>query len=127
MDNLDFLKQILIEEHEYYIVAEKNESYSGRRSEFFKDSIMLICIPYGIKRGVKPKEILLCDIENLRYIELQNIYINERYAPFQQGINLCNIYKGFPIKGDVQDFLIKALALKSDSIFDYRELAESIE
>ena len=31
---------------------------------------------------------------------------------------------GYPIKGNTQQFLIDALALKSDSIFDYKKLID---
>jgi hypothetical protein len=128
MDNLNFLKQIITEEHEYYVVAKKNEYLHFGELDRQKDSIALIVILYSesFRRGVKPDEILLNEIENLRNVsDVPNIYINENYAPFQQGFSLYNVYNGFPIKGNIKEFLIKALALQSDSIYDYKELAES--
>lgn len=126
MTNLNFLKAILMSTDEYWVVAKKNEYHNvvdrGRRD---KDSVILTVIPYSLNRGVPESEILLCEIEKLRSSELINIHINESYAPFQHGMSFYDIYTGYPIKGDVKEFLIKALELKSNSIHDYEALAKS--
>ena len=125
MNNINFLKKVLMSEskHEYWIVAKRNEYNTIARKGRDKDSIILCVIPNNIPREVKDKEILLSQLEDLRNAEMQNIFINEPYAPFQTGQTFYNIYEGFPIKTDVKKFMMQALALRSDSIYDYEDLA----
>lgn len=122
MDNLDFLKAVLMSDAEYWIVAKRNE-YPNSRSE--PDSIILISFPYTIKTGMKYEDIKLSDIEGLSRVSLDmNIFINKPYAPFQRYTSFYNIYKGYPVKKNIKQFMIDALALNSDSIYDYKELLE---
>lgn len=110
---VNFLKSVLMSEDQYWIVAQINEYHNvvdrGKRD---KDSIILTCIPYGLTRGVKEDEILFSQMEKLRRSELLSIHINQAFAPFQQGITFYNIYDGYPIQGNVHQFLKQALVLK---------------
>jgi hypothetical protein len=111
-------------EDEYWIVAKTNESRYYGSTQRDKDSIILTCIPYNFRRGLKRDEILVCEVEKLQHSDLMNIHINVNYAPFQSGMIFYNVYTGYPIKCNVKEFMIKALELKSDDICDYKELAE---
>lgn len=126
MNNLDFLKAVLMSDAKYWIVAKRNE-YLNSRSEpdSEPDSIILISFPYTIKTGMKYEDIKLSDIEGLSRVSLDmNIFINKPYAPFQRYTSLYDIYKGYPVKKNIKQFMIDALALNSDSIYDYKELLE---
>lgn len=124
MNNLDFLKEILMSKHEYWVVAKKNESRTLARTITGEDYIILTCIPYSIRRGLTYEEITLKDLEDLQRVEMQNIYLNTDYPPFQTGQSFYEVYKGFPITSDVQKFLIKSLSLESNRLWDYKELIE---
>jgi hypothetical protein len=125
MQNIDFLKDIITTEHEYWVIAKRNTAQEYGRSVRIKDSIYLIDIPYDLKRGVPEDEILLKDLETIRSSCFdQNISISEPYAPFQRCMCFYDVYKGFPILGDVKKFLIKALELGSDEIYNYHEMSK---
>lgn len=89
-----------------------------------KDSIILTVIPRDIPRSLKSNEILLCDIEKLRDSIMLTIHINEPYSPFQTGQTFYNVYAGFPVKTNVKNFMIKAIELNSNDIYDYKQLTE---
>lgn len=121
--HIDFLKQVLMSNAEYWIVAKKDwvREYGGDRR--LPDQIMFISIPQNIRRGLMPDEILLNDIEKLHRSEIVcNIFINSDYPPFQFGQTLSNVYMGYPVTSNIKQFVIDALQLKSDSIYDYAEL-----
>lgn len=125
MKNLDLLKRILTSGEEYWIVAKRNSTLRGDVK--FKDSILFVCIPYSINVHLRPENILLSEVEKLYDAELPNVFINEPYAPFQHGQRLSGCYEGFPVKSDKKEFLIKALALQSDNLYDYKELADLLK
>lgn len=130
MENLSFLKKILMSPYsdEYWIVARRNTGYSLlTRGEIYPDSIILTAIPQNITREVKETEILLCEIEKLRNSEMMNIFINEPYAPFQYGQTFSQVYDGYPIKTNVKEFMLKAIALNSNNLWDYRHLVSEPE
>lgn len=114
--NIDFIKEVLMSRSEYWVVARKVNNY---------DQIILIVIPKDIKRGLNYEEITLQDVEKLHgsYIE-QNVFINTDYPPFQQNISFSDMYKGYPINSKIKEFMIKALELKSDNIYQYKALIE---
>lgn len=127
--NIDFLVKVLTSNQHYWIVAKRNESNSlvggGRR----KDSIIYIAIDYKIPLDLKRESILLTDIERLERSDLIcNVFINDSYPPFQVGQSFHEIYEGYPIEGVyAKDFLLEALKLNSDSIWDYKKLLESMQ
>jgi hypothetical protein len=126
--NIDFLKQVLMSEDTYWIVAEENWTRCYGEMKRTNDHIMLIAIPYNIRRGLKHEEILLTDLEQLQRAEITcNISINVDYPPFQSGFSLRDVYEGYPITSEIKQFLVDALALKSDSIYDYKNLIEQTE
>lgn len=117
MKHIDFLKEVLMSDAEYWIVA-KND-YGGDE----KDSIMLVSIPQSIKRGMKYEEIKLQDLEKLANASCDmNIFMAPKYPPFQMCIRYSEIYVGFPIKDGVREFMVDALALGTSDIYDYKRL-----
>ena len=125
MKNIDFLTKILMSKDEYWIVAKAN---SGCHGETFNDSILLIVIPYNVKRGLLRDDIKLIDLENLQNTKIEgNIFLNETYPPFQSGQTFYNIYDGFSIKRYSHDILINAVKLGSSDIWDYKKLIKESE
>ena len=123
MKNLDLLKQVLTSTAEYWIVAKMCESREYMKMKRDTDQILLILIPTDIRRGLKYEEITLSDLEKLNnsYVN-QNIFINTDYPPFQQWISFSSLYSGCPVECDVKQFMIDAIALKSDELYDYKSL-----
>ena len=110
---------------EYWIVAKKTEHREYFETKRGKDQIVFIAIPKDIKRGLKCEEITLQEVEKLHnaYIE-QNIFINTDDPPVQQYITFRDMYKGYPIEHKIKEFMLKALDLKSDELYEYKELIE---
>lgn len=125
MDNIRFLKEVLMSEEEYWIVARKNYASQYGEMKQTSDDVLIITIPYEIRRGLAPENILLSDAEKLQSIELPNIFVSNEYPPFQRGITMYNIYNGYPIKDNIKEFMMKALALGSKDLYDYAELLKS--
>lgn len=125
MKNVDFLKEVLMSDAEYWIVAKEVTGSEYGRTKRYKDHIMFISIPKEIKRGLKYEEITLQELEKLNrsYCE-QNIYINTDYPPFQLYGTFSDIYRGFPITHKIRDFMLQALALGSDEIWEYKKLIQ---
>jgi len=125
MKNVDFLKEVLMSNAEYWIVAKEVKVNRGFRSERERDHIMFISIPKDIKRGLKYEEITLQELEKLNrsYCE-QNIYINTDYPPFQLYGTFSDIYIGFPVTHKIREFIINSLALGSDAIWEYKQLIQ---
>lgn len=110
MKNIDFLKDVLMSDAEYWIVK------SGKY-------IMLIAIPNSIPRNLKYEEITLQELEKINRLYCDyNIIINNDTPPFQQFMSFCNITVGFPINKGIKKFMLDALALKSDNIYEYKNL-----
>lgn len=123
MENIDFLKEILMSESEYWIVAMKRGALDLGEFKRIDDEILFISIPVNIRRGLKYEEITLMELEKLKDSNCnQNIYLTNDYPPFQIGQTFYEIYKGYPVKKDIKQFVIKALAIKSTDICDYKEL-----
>ena len=125
MQNVDFLKEVLMSDAEYWIVAQKVTGQEYGREKRYKDHILFITIPKGIKRGLKYEEVTLMELEKLKsaYCE-QNIYVNTDYPPFQNYVSFYDIYKGFPVTHKIRQFMLDALALGSDEIYKYKELIQ---
>ena len=123
--NIDFIKEILMSTAEYWIVAKETEYREYFETKRGKDQIVFIAIPKDIKRGLKYEEITLQEVEKLHnaYIE-KNIFINSHCSPFQQYITFRDMYKGYPIEYKIKEFMLKALDLKSDELYEYKELIE---
>lgn len=123
--NIDFIKEILMSTAEYWVVAKKTEYREYFETKRGKDQIVFIAIPKDIKRGLKYEEITLQEVEKLHfaYIE-QNIFINTDYPPFQQYITFRDMYKGYPIEYKIKEFMLKALDLKSNELYEYKALIE---
>ena len=125
MKNVDFLKEVLMSDAEYWVVAQEVTAQEYGRSVRRKDHIMFIAIPKEIKRGLKYEEITLQELEKLNksYCE-QNIYINTDFPPFQLYGTFSDIYMGFPITHKIREFMLDALALQSDEILEYKKLIQ---
>jgi len=125
MDNIDLLKEILMTDFEYWIVAKKE--FTSRLGEMSRepDQILLISIPPEIKRGLEYDDIKLKDVVKLytSYAD-KNIFITGECPPFQLYISFRGIYAGFPIKKNIKQFMVAALELKSNDIYDYKKLID---
>lgn len=124
MHNIDFLTKVLTSGCEYWIVSQNNDPYNHRKYDKFKDSIIYMCIDYALPVDLKQEDIKLSDLKKLRDSYINNVFLNENHAPFQQCISMYNIVDGFPIKNNYKDILIEALALKSDRLWDYKAIID---
>lgn len=126
--NIDFLKEVLTTEYEYWVVAKEEHKYEYSKSVRDKDSILFIAIPNNVRRGLKYEEITLKDIEVLNRSDAdQNIYLSEDYSPFQRHIKFSGFYRGYPVKSDYKNALKELLELKADSIYEYDEFLKNRE
>jgi len=123
MDNIRFLTEILMSTEEYWVAVKEDQWASGKSDR----SVWLISINPRIRRGLKKDEILLTDLEALRSSEPSNISLSNSYAPFQLGISMYNFTQGYPVTSDVRQFLIDALAIQSNDIYDYQALIKQPE
>lgn len=127
MENIDFLKKILMSDSQYWIVARKVMKREYLKYVRDKDEIIFIAIPDDIKTGLKYEDIKLQDLEKLYSSYCHNIFINEYFPPFQRYISFNNIYDGYSLEDvDQQKFLIKALELKSNNLYDYKKIIKSL-
>lgn len=123
--NIDFIKEILMSTAEYWIVARKTEYIEDFETKRGKDQIVFIAIPKDIKRGLNYEEITLQEVEKLHNAHIeQNIFINTDYPPFQQYVIFRDMYKGYPIEYKIKEFMLKALDLKSNELYEYKALIE---
>lgn len=127
MNNLRIYKEILMEDCEYWIGA-KNIEYNtvtGRSKK--PDEILLFSIEPRFGCGLDYEGILLSEIEELKASNINtNIFLNTNFPPFQVGQSLSSLYQVYPIKTNINKFLREALALDSDSFYDYKRLYESL-
>jgi len=123
--NIDFIKEILMSTAEYWIVARKTEYREYFETKRGKDEIIFIAIPNDVRRGLRYEEITLQDVEKLHsaYVE-KNIFINTDFPPFLQYTTFSDMYKGYPVEYKIKEFLLKALDLKSNDLYDYKALIE---
>lgn len=128
MDNLDVIKQILMSETDYWLIAKKNYVRRYGQSERIKDQILFVSFPRTIPRGLKYEEITLKHIElfNSLYLDC-NIFLNEPYAPFQIGTGFRDVWKIVPIEVEQKKFLIEALNKTEGDIFDYEKLYNELK
>ncbi len=125
MDNLDFLKQVLMSDTHYWIVARKEYTNHFSRSTA-PDSLWFIAIDYNIVLNKKYEDISLADIEKLNESQVANIALTENYPPFQLGISMSRMYKGWPVTEatNIKQVMIDAINLGSKDFYDYKELTE---
>lgn len=120
---IDFLRQVLSTEHEYWCVARKDHASNCGRYERIKDQIIFVSIPKDIPRCIQPDKILLLDVEKLERSSMDcNIFLNENYAPFQICQTFRDVYKAFPVAKMQREFLISAMQLESDSLYEYEKI-----
>ena len=121
MENINFLKQILMSRSEYWVVAKKCEATNRGEYVRLTDDILFISIPQNIRRGLKYEDVTLKDLDTLVNSSCdQNIYLTGKYPPFQLNQTFYHFYKGYPIKRDIKQFIIAALSSKSTDILDYK-------
>ena len=122
---IDFIKEILMSTDEYWIVAKETSIRQYFETKRGDDQIIFIAIPSDIKRGLKYEDITLKEIEKLHnsYVN-QNIFINLDYPPFQNYTSFSGIYKGYPVNYKIKDFIVKAFELKSNELYNYKDLIE---
>ena len=118
MDNIRFLTEILMSDEEYWCAMKQDEWAGGK----IERSVWFISVT-GFNRSMKRDDIKLCDLENLRSLNVDNIPLSQNYPPFQIGISMYNFIQGFPVKGkDARKFVIDAMSLDSKDIHAYKEL-----
>lgn len=127
MENVSFLKEILTTDHEYWVVARREDVRLYGQDKRMEDSIWFICVPrLNFARPYNEETLLLKDIERLRGAEVENISLTHDYAPFQYGVSMYNIYRGYPVKNPGKDFIVKALAINSTDLWDYKDLCQGL-
>ena len=124
---IDFLKKVLMNNSNYWVVAKRNSFRTFFEWKQGEDSIMLVSFP-GIEVNLKYEEITLKHIEDLYKLRLDfNIFLNEDYPPFQFGQSLYDVYDGFSLENTpVKKFLIAALQLGSNTLYEYEKLKKEI-
>jgi len=124
---INFLKKVLMSNADYWVVAKRNSYRNFAKWKQGEDSIMLVSFP-GIEVNLKYEEITLKHIEDLYKAKLDfNIFLNEDYPPFQFGQSLYDVYDGFPLENTpVKKFLIAALQLGSNLLYEYEDLRKQI-
>jgi hypothetical protein len=122
MKNLELLTKMLTTDCEYWIVVYEVEHRKCDNTT----EIVLVSKPYDM--AVSNYEgLLLKDVEKLyNKACLTNIFITNRYAPFQPGIRFSDFARGYPITCDVKVFLIKAFELQSKDLFDYKKIIDEL-
>lgn len=128
MNNLDVIKQILMSECDYWLIAKKNYVRRYGTDERLKDQILFISFPRTLPRGLKYEEITLKHIESFNglYIDC-NIFLNEPYTPFQIGTSFYDVWKAVPIEVEPKKFLIEAINKTDGDIFDYEKLYNELK
>ncbi len=127
MDNIDFLKQVLMSDTHYWIVAKQNYASIYGDYKRIEDDIWFIAIDHNIQVNKKYEEITLSDIEKLSRSEVSNIALSEDYPPFQIGQTMHHIYKGWPVaevKG-IKQVMINAINLGAKDFYDYKVITET--
>ena len=126
MIHYEFLTRILQENTTYWIVAKMNTDRDDNRRD---DSILFVAIPNDTRRNVKLEEITFLELDNLARRCVENIFLNERYGPFQYQVTLYDAYDGFPVEVNAHDFLRQAFTItpKPKDISSYRELHRIIK
>jgi len=128
MNNLDVIKQILMSNVDYWIIAKKNYIRRYGTNEQLKDQIIFISFPQTIKRGLTYDEITLKHIEQFDRLYIDcNIFLNEPYAPFQLNTSFYDVWKAVPIEFDPKTFLVEALNKKDGDIFEYEKLYNELK
>lgn len=120
----DFLREIFISTNEYWIVAKKTTYRDCFETRQGNDQILFISIPQGLRRGIKYDEITLAEMELLSNANIDNIYLSEDYPPFQLYTTLREVYNGYPVTCNVKPFLINALQLNSNELYNYYKLMQ---
>lgn len=128
MDNLDVIKQILMSEAEYWLIAKKNYVMRYHELERIEDQIYFVSFPETIPRGLKYEEIKLKHVEQLYNTEIEcNIMLSEPYVqPFQVGITLRDVWKAIPVEAEAREFLTAALNKPNGDIYYYESLYHQI-
>lgn len=121
--NNDLISKILQDNATYWVISRRLEyNNSVDRSIFF------IGLGVDVDLGMSYEEILLKDIDKLIKRNIDNIPLYPFYPPFQYGLSILNdATDGFPVKDiDTREFLVKALQVGTDSLYDYKAIFESM-
>lgn len=124
MNNLDFIKTVLMTEESYWVVSRYEDSCNGRT----KDTVWFVSMDKDILFDKKYEEITLKDVEVLMRSTVENIPISEQYPPFQRGITMLNIYKGFPVsnKINIKKFLTDCIVRGLNELYECKDLHDSM-
>lgn len=125
----EFLSKIMQSGSNYWCVSKMDRVNNCGRDERLGDQIILIAIPYTITLNIPADQVKFVDLEKLGRVDVDNIFLNVDYPPFQYNVTLYDVYDGFPLdQGCIRDFLKQALSLKSDQpgIYAYKELYKQI-
>lgn len=123
--NTKVLEKILTTDEQYWIIR-KDENSTGFNAQKFTNSIIMCTIPENIKQGKKREEITIVDLEELQGCNHTNIYLNSDTPPFQLFQNFYRVTDCYPITCNKKEFLIKALLLDSDDIWDYKKIIDEL-
>ena len=127
--NLDFIKEILTSEFEYYLV-----SMVGVKSVMnnYVDKVILIRLPDSIltqkyilqKNKLDVGDMKLEDIEIINYTIIEsNIYLTDMFPPFQNNVCVNRIHWYQGLDGDIRQFMVDALARNGEGNWsDFIEL-----
>lgn len=114
--NVNFVKEVLLSNYEYWLVETTQCGY------YF---ILLVTFPNTIKRAMKYNSITLKVMEDFNNERFQNaIFLceQENNILFADKVPISSVVKGYPITIDVYKFLKKALEIDSKKIRDYINL-----
>ena len=117
-------------ESEYWLVGKMDYVNRFGTMERIDDQILIVSIPMDIRRGLDRKDIMLSDLEALSRANVDNIFLNEDYPPFQRYQTLNDVYVGCPIvftNGNTKNLLRDLLAINSKRFYDYKKVVDDYE
>jgi hypothetical protein len=122
MGNQEFLSDVVATTDEYWVVAKQCFNRVYFETKRTDDSILLISIPQ-FERGRNFEELTVREVRQIENMPVDtNIPLSDSYSPFQWGYRMKDFYRGFRVRGNCREFLIKALQLDSSDIHEYESL-----
>ncbi|MFT6841372.1 MAG: hypothetical protein ACJASR_000132 [Psychroserpens sp.] len=119
--NIEILTEILTSTDDYYIGTKRGIT-TNMTQEKYKDEVIFFSPPQ-VKRGLARNDITLRDLEELENAPiLTNIWLSNKYPPFQHGFSLSDISQLHCINSSSHDFLREASNLKSSDIWEYEQI-----
>lgn len=131
MSDTNYIKTLLDGKgDEYFVVAKEGHyrAHGGWRDT--EDSIFLIAVPQRVWESgwnrIDPQNLTVRELDRIKSTIVEcNIPLSNNFTPFQWGITVGSFYKAYPVRA-TREFIRKAWALKSNDLWDYKELSDKL-